>query len=132
MTYDQKIAEEWNILEKFRRSFADFPRGRVIKSESPDFIVNTSRKKSIGIEITWLPGPLNGVSIEEAIARKEGKLKLYYKQRLDHYWLILLTGPENGLNSQQTINMLERNHIPSIFHRVFLFNPHDERIFEIK
>lgn len=80
MTYEQKSAEEWGLLEKFRELLADFPKGKVIKSESPDFIVSLNPKRNIGIELTWVPGQLSMELIEETIARKEEKLRLYHKK----------------------------------------------------
>lgn len=49
-----KDQEEWIFLEAFRHVSHGFPSGRIIKSESPDFILRHSRRWAIGIEITRL------------------------------------------------------------------------------
>ncbi|MGC9470638.1 MAG: hypothetical protein ACP5D1_03735 [Bacteroidales bacterium] len=51
-----KDQEEWIFLEAFRHMSQGFPSGRIIKSESPDFILRHSRRYAIGIEITRLTG----------------------------------------------------------------------------
>jgi hypothetical protein len=50
----QKEREERAIIGFFREVYNDFPRGKLVKSESPDFILKLNRKRSIGIELTKL------------------------------------------------------------------------------
>ena len=96
--------EEILILELFRKCYADFPKGKLIKSESPDFILNITPKKSIGIEITRLhdgslsknnPGfpvaELTKENIETTINHKEEKLTLYQQKKISECWLIIAT-----------------------------------------
>ena len=51
---DVKKDKEWLVLQYFREKYAGFPKGRLLKSESPDFIVRQGRKRGIGIEMTRL------------------------------------------------------------------------------
>jgi len=45
------------IMQYFRESYGDFPRGIVLSSESPDFLVRLKSKNVLGIELTRLnPG----------------------------------------------------------------------------
>ncbi len=45
------------LMEYFRESYADFPKGFVAPSESPDFIVSFKNHNLLGIELTRLyPG----------------------------------------------------------------------------
>ena len=47
--------EEIMILELFRKSYPEFPKGKLVKSESPDFILQQNYpNQSIGIEVTRL------------------------------------------------------------------------------
>lgn len=50
----EKKSEERSILEYFSRVYDDFPGGKIMESESPDFIVSPGPKQRIGIEITRL------------------------------------------------------------------------------
>lgn len=54
MIPDEKKQVEWLLMEYFRRSFAEFPKGKLLLSESPDFVLQTNHKSSIGIELTRL------------------------------------------------------------------------------
>jgi hypothetical protein len=54
MTLQQKDREEQAILNYFRETYEEFPKGKLLKSESPDFILRVNRKKTIGIELTKL------------------------------------------------------------------------------
>jgi len=42
------------LIQYFRECYSDFPRGKVVPSESPDFIVTLKSKNSLGIELTRL------------------------------------------------------------------------------
>ena len=46
------------LLHYFRQCYPDFPKGKVIPSESPDFIISLKSKNNIGVELTRL-NPLN-------------------------------------------------------------------------
>ena len=48
------------LIDYFRRSYTDFPKGRVVSSESPDFWVRMKSKNVIGIELTRL-NPANAI-----------------------------------------------------------------------
>lgn len=63
MISEKKDSFEKMILDGFSRFYRDFPQGRLIKSESPDFILWKSPKRAIGIELTRLHFPFEaGVS----------------------------------------------------------------------
>lgn len=49
-----KAIDEQAIIGFFREAYEDFPRGKLVKSESPDFELKINRKRSIGIELTRL------------------------------------------------------------------------------
>ena len=45
------------LLDYFRESYEDFPKGNIVPSESPDFIVSLKNHHLLGIELTRLnPG----------------------------------------------------------------------------
>ena len=45
------------IIKSFKEHYPEFPHGKVIKSESPDFIIQDGPKKKIGIELVQLLPP---------------------------------------------------------------------------
>lgn len=45
-----KAQEEWLVMRTFRDNYPDFPKGKLTKSESPDFTLKLSITNSIGIE----------------------------------------------------------------------------------
>jgi len=49
-----KMQEEKQLLKHFINIFPEIPKGKIVKQESPDFILHTSRHHSIGIELTKL------------------------------------------------------------------------------
>jgi hypothetical protein len=54
MTYHQKDKDEQAVIQHFRDAWPEFPRGKLVKSEAPDFILRINRKRTIGIELTRL------------------------------------------------------------------------------
>ena len=52
------------LIRYFKECYPDFPRGRVIPSESPDFIITLKSKNNLGIELTRL-NPLNAREPDE-------------------------------------------------------------------
>jgi len=58
MSFNQfsQTLEELLIMEQFRNEYAGFPKGKLQKSESPDFVLKLNPKTVIGIELTKLHG----------------------------------------------------------------------------
>lgn len=54
MNTREKAQEEWLIMRSFRDAYPDFPKGKLTKSESPDFTLKLSVSNAIGIEISSL------------------------------------------------------------------------------
>ena len=49
------------LLDYFRECYADFPKGKIVPDESPDFIIKLNARKNLGIELTRL-NPANASS----------------------------------------------------------------------
>lgn len=66
----QELKKEIEILlaEYFRAKYPEFPKGKLVPSESPDFIVNLKNAHHLGIELTRL-NPANAP--EKTTERKE-------------------------------------------------------------
>ena len=94
MPYISKFLQEKEVLEEFRKRYKDFPKGKVNKTESPDFIIRVSKKKSVGVELTQLTADKIEAghffdNLKVLLIKKEEKLNLYRKNILDEYWLIV-------------------------------------------
>jgi len=122
MTVD-KVAEEWTVIRYFREQYASFPKGKLNKSESPDFILQLNRKKQIGIELTRFDDigkyHQEGVSqnFTQLLEKKENKLRLYKKHLLSEYWLIIITETVVASNLFQEMKVHK-----SKFNKVFIFD----------
>jgi len=71
----EKKQLEIMLIDYFRRCYPEFPKGRVIPSESPDFLVKMKSKNQLGIELTRL-NPVNaepptGQDLAESRFREE-------------------------------------------------------------
>jgi hypothetical protein len=128
----KKVSEEWVAIRYFREKYAQFPKGKLIKSESPDFILKLNRKKSIGIEITRLDYLLRNnfdnwsELLSRLLEKKEDKLPLYKKSLLNEYWLIITT---------ETADLAEISECAgqqtSTFDKVFLLDMFSGKIEEV-
>jgi ATP adenylyltransferase/5',5'''-P-1,P-4-tetraphosphate phosphorylase II len=136
--------EEILILDLFRKNYPDFPKGKLMKSESPDFILKIAPKKSIGIEITRLhdgnrpknnPGfpvaELTMPNIEGTISNKEDKLILYKQKNISIFWLIITTDYLRVPVSINNLDFISNWKISTGYHKVFLFDLFEKKIFEL-
>ncbi len=137
MTSFVKKEEEKIIIELFRRAYKEFPKGRLAKSESPDFILKLSPKKSIGIELTKLYNH-NDIQIDYSvnaldslIKKKEEKIRLYLKKKTNELWLII-TIESISVNAWNKLSgKIEKWNSATLFHKVFVFELFDKKIIEL-
>lgn len=135
-----KAYDEQLIMHYFREVYDDFPKGKLVKRESPDFVLKISRKHSIGIEITSLheatTGKINHFSIlideiEKQIIKKNEKYSLYAKNRFREYWLIIAV---DSIDLPANFNLqekLDRMDFKSENNKVFLLDLFKSRLFDI-
>ena len=146
-----KTLEETLIIEHFKNSYAEFPKGKLIKSESPDFIVMKTPKVSIGIELTKLHGPklhkfnthypskinvnqaheFNRENIEFTINAKNEKLRIYNQKRLNQIWLLITADLAQSQVQFNLANKLSNWIFISGFEKVFLFELKSRKAFEL-
>ncbi|MGQ8336018.1 hypothetical protein ACUNWD_05660 [Sunxiuqinia sp. A32] len=142
MTDKKKI--ELQVLMLFRKLYGEFPNGKIVQNESPDFLVKVNRRKKLGIELTELhgqefyeqqghltePEKINE-HIEDTIRAKEEKIYLYQKHKPFQLWLLIhIESFQNKLlfNFQ---NKIGNWNFPSDFDRIFLMEIENEKLFEI-
>ena len=153
MSFNQfsQTLEELHIMQQFRNSFAEFPAGKLVKSESPDFILMKTIKTSIGIELTKLHGPnetkfkthyphkiigyqppeINRENIEFTINAKNVKLPIYRHQKLKQIWLLITADLAESPVSYHLSNKLQNWKFNSGFEKVFLFELAGRKVFEL-
>lgn len=148
--YSQTI-EEFSIMDQFRTEFEDFPKGKLVKSESPDFILKVNTKTSIGIELTKLhgsavrkekthfPRKINGYqppefnreNIEFTIQAKNEKLPVYRQKRLNQIWLLITADLDESPVSFNLKNKLDKWSFSSGFQRVFMLELKNGKVYEL-
>jgi len=146
----QNIEEEY-IIELFRNEYSDFPKGKLLKTESPDFILKESSKTAIGIELTKLHGPVGSrdnasantkirgyqtpeftrENIEYTINAKDEKLRIYKQKMLNQIWLLIIADIIEKPVSFNLSNKLDNWNFFSGFHKVFLFELKSRKVFEL-
>lgn len=142
MSYDpntHKAILESETIRLFRQCWPEFPKGKLIRFESPDFVLRVNPKFSIGIELTRIEPPVDNNPrklrtreiIEAAINRKEEKLKLYKRNNLSAYWLVLaLNDSINSGNLLLPANFCSFEFEYS-FHKVLLFLLKEQRVIDL-
>lgn len=148
--YSQTL-EELSIMEQFRNNYPEFPKGKLEKSESPDFILKTKAKYAIGIELTKLHGPtinkykthfprkisgytppdFNPENLAFTIDAKNQKLPYYREKRLNQLWLLVTADLDESPVNYNLGNKLMTWKFPTEFHRVFLLELAESKVFEL-
>ena len=139
MQKDQEVL----IIKSFREHYEEFPEGRIVSSESPDFIVKNGPRIKTGIELVQvLPPPEHHYSMAGilkprfayeqlmmTINLKEGKRKSYNNPEIRSMWLIIHMDYFDGPNSFNLNNQLDKWHFPNGFDRLFLFDLFTSKIY---
>jgi len=126
--------EEILILDQFKKYFPDFPKGKLLKSESPDFIVKLNTKKTIGIELTRLDQKENTFfeSIEATLKNKSSKFNLYQRKKFASIWLIIHTDFIEGMSLFNLQEKLDNQNFETVFDKVYLFDLFENEGFIVK
>lgn len=145
------MMEELLIMEQFRNEYKEFPKGKLEKSESPDFILKVSTQSAIGIELTKLHGPtvikykthyprkINGYTAPEfnlenlqfTIAAKDEKLAYYQEKKLNQLWLLITADLDESPVNYNLGNKLQNWSFSSGFQRIFLLELKNQKVFEL-
>ncbi|MEZ5197947.1 MAG: hypothetical protein R2764_16645 [Bacteroidales bacterium] len=125
--------EEKLVMQYFRESRDDFPQGKLVVSESPDFMLRINRKKAFGIELTRLPESPNFVdALFEIMGKKEQKINHYRGKGFIEIWLIIYTNDLKKVNSFNLDNKINNLAFQSSFSKVFLFDLFERQIYDIQ
>ncbi len=130
------LKHEHIVIRLFKKNYPDFPEGQIIKSESPDFIIQNGPKKKIGIELVQLlPPPGHHYSMAGimkpkyayeqllmTIMLKENKRRYYENPDFIELWLLIHFEYLDGPESFNLRNQTEKWSFPNGFDRVFVFD----------
>lgn len=146
-----QVVEEEYVMKLFRNEYAGFPKGKLLKTESPDFILKESSRTAIGIELTKLHGPaikkeqthfvsnvrgyqppeFTKENIEYTINAKDEKLPIYQQKMLNQIWLLITADLNESPVAFNLMNKLENWNFFSGFHKIFLFELKSRKVFEL-
>jgi len=145
MVSQEKKQSELSVLNDFKNHYEDFPKGRIRKTESPDFIVEVTPRRTVGIELTrllpagpasashrYVPARLSREILMLTIEKKEEKLPIYFEKKLDYIWLIITI---NKLDNASSLNLPDRFSewdVTSLFNKIFLFDTGKSRVHILK
>ncbi len=139
------IEQELIVIESFKDHYPDFPKGKIIKSESPDFIIQNGPKNKIGIELVQLlPPPKHHYSmvgvlkpkyayeqLMMTIFLKNHKRPLYNDPHFQSIWLVIHIDYMDGTDSFNLNNQIEKWSFPHDFDKVFLYDLFSQSTFAI-
>jgi len=153
MSFNQfsQTLEELSIMQQFREDYAAFPKGKLQKSESPDFILKQNPKTTIGIELTKLhgskvrkekthfPRQINGYqppefnreNLEFTINAKNEKITIYRQKKLNQIWLLITADLDESPVSFNLYNKLENWIFYSKFQKIFFYELKTRKVFEL-
>lgn len=126
--------EEKLVMQMFRKSYADFPKGRLVISESPDFILIINRHTRLGIELTQIDrGHHNLIGkIKARIEAKNKKISQYRTATTGMHWLVIYVEDLQTVTSLNLKTKLENIYFPSDFQKIFFFDLFSREVFQIK
>lgn len=137
-----KEQQEWLVMRYFRQNYPDLPKGKLEKSESPDFRLWTTLRSFIGIEITQAhqTGQLNAqgilhyetvlMQIHESVKTKESKLRLYRSGKPLEVWLIIYADYSESGAFEKVKKEFLGNVLETSFDKVFLFDLDSQQTFQ--
>jgi len=141
---DWKTEQEWIIMRYFSENFREFPKGKLVKGESPDFQLWISPKRFIGIEITQVHQAALDNSgqcvllhesavfqIRESIQSKEEKIHLYRTGHPYKLWLIIFADYSEPDTLARVAYEYPESRIESSFDKVFLFDLDSHQVFQL-
>jgi hypothetical protein len=125
--------EERLVMHLFREKLEAFPGGKLISSESPDFMLKLSPKKTIGIELTRLVHSNESLyaNIQISVQKKNQKRNRYTQMNIQEYWLIIYTDDMRKMKTGHIENNLSKLNFDSEFDRVFMFDLFEGKIFRV-
>ena len=144
-TFAEHKSGERKSLDLLIRLDPEFPKGRILPAESPDFIISSRDRRMTGIELTrftrshpesfdatsHFTPELSREALLEVVRAKERKLHLYLRNKLQAIWLLILVSKISQSPSLNVRNQLSNWHIHSAFDRVLLLDLSREVLYDV-
>jgi hypothetical protein len=141
---DWKIEQEWIVMRYFTECCPGFPKGKLVKGESPDFQLWISTKRFIGIELTQVhqfnsDNPLQGFldhktavdQVIKSIRAKEEKALLYRSDNPYQLWLIIYADYSEPDSMQDVKKEYGVNRIVTAFNKIYLFDLDTHQVIQL-
>lgn len=128
MQIEERNSYERGVFDRFISLYPFFPKGKIEKSESPDFLLKISRKKTIGIELTSLQEPFVMNNFLNLLAKKEEKITLYQKKKLFQIWLLVSCTDISATEKKHCQN----SNLQSGFDKIFVLTEYRNMLIEVK
>ncbi len=141
---DWKSEQEWIVMRYFREKYPAFPKGKLIKNESPDFQLWISTKRFIGIELTQVhqinsASPAQGFldrhsavnQVLNSLRAKEEKIRLYRQEHPYQLWLIIFADYSEQEAMDLIIEEKQNGSMESSFDKVFLFDLDTHQVIQL-
>ena len=142
---DWKAEQEWIIMRYFMEYCPGFPKGKLVKSESPDFQLWISPKRFIGIELTQIHQPNSDRPVQcflgsespvqqlsHSVHLKEEKVRLYRSDHPYKLWLIIFADYSEPRAKEKLTKTLLHNKLITQFDRVCFFDLANRSILTLK
>jgi hypothetical protein len=143
VSHEKKLITAVHAVNRIRRSVENIKPGRffseIISDDNPGnelqkilIVSHPSLKSSI-----WERSNNLGISenitadILTSVKKKEEKLSLYQKQRLNYYWLIITSDQLRGLNNYKLTEITGSNTFNSHFQHIFLFDIITSKVYQL-
>ncbi len=135
-------------FDQFRQLYNEIPHGKIIQSESPDFIIR-SRHFMLGVEITriyqeniievyseTIPSIISKAvflsALHPILEKKESKRLRYQTKRMNSNWLVIVFVRESANQPYNFLKELDNTSVESGFEKVFLLDVYANQLIELK
>lgn len=143
MVFERKIKDAVQIVNLIRNTVQhqkrdNFFKASILKPQLPngleEILIVHHPKLETGV---WERSNNLGISndvvddIRNAIHKKDEKLRLYQKQRLNYYWLLITTDRLRGIKNFNLANKIMNQKFESSFQHVFLFDLIKSKVYKL-
>jgi hypothetical protein len=132
---DWKTEQEWVIMQYFRETYPGFPKGKLVKGESPDFRLWISAKRFIGIELTQVQHDRHANSgqnvlhaesaadeLSQSIRAKEDKAAFYRTDHPVQLWLLIFADYSEQDAIKNVLTHMKHMEMRNSYDRIFFFD----------
>lgn len=143
ITADRELIVEVQTVNAIRKAVQNknentFFKTSILKNQLPEGIDEILLAFHPGLKTSvWERSNNLGISndvvadLKTSIHKKDEKLRLYQKQHLNYYWLLITTDRLRGVKNYNLPNKIMNSHFQSRFQQVFLFDLIKSNIYQL-